>query len=209
MPLAIRTATAAPRNAGAKGVAIAPSAAQVSENKIAGQLPLSNPIDSRQSNLSTTASKQGLMQWNQILSSCGARSPIFEKITHFKLFPRHANPIPPNAEQPVPNAVESRHPWSAKRGIPPTPVARQHQHQPAQVSENKIAGQLPLQNQMNTRQSSLSTTASKPGLRQLNQIPGCHRGSLQKTTLFVQICAATRYPLSTASPTMGAEDSSG
>ena len=166
MPLAIRTATAAPRHAPASVVAIALSTAQVSENKIAGQLPLSNPIDSRQSNLSTTASKQGLMQWNQILNSRGARSPIFEKITHFKLSPRQADPIPLNAEQPAPNAIESCRPWATKRGIPPTPLTQQQQHQPPQVSENKSAGQLPFQNQMNSRQSNLSTTASKSGLRQ-------------------------------------------
>jgi hypothetical protein len=57
----------------------------VFENKIAAQLPLSNQIDTRQSNLSTTVSKQRLMQSNQILIRRGDWSPIFEKNTHFEL----------------------------------------------------------------------------------------------------------------------------
>jgi hypothetical protein len=75
---------------------------QVFKNKIAAQLPLSNEIHSRQSNLSTTASKQRLMQWNQILKRRGAQSPIFEKNTHFELSPRHADPAFPNLEPPAP-----------------------------------------------------------------------------------------------------------
>jgi hypothetical protein len=64
---------------------------QVFENKIAAQLPLSNQMDSRQSNLSTTVSKQRLMQCNQILKHRGARPPIFEK-NHFELHPEPASP---------------------------------------------------------------------------------------------------------------------
>jgi hypothetical protein len=64
----------------------------VFENEIAAQLPLSNQIDTRQSNLSTTVSKQSLTQWNQIHKRRGAQSPIFEKNTHFELHPEPASP---------------------------------------------------------------------------------------------------------------------
>jgi hypothetical protein len=63
----------------------------VFENKIAARLPFSNQMDSRQSNLSTTVSKQRLMQCNQILKHRGARPPIFEK-NHFELHPEPASP---------------------------------------------------------------------------------------------------------------------
>jgi hypothetical protein len=170
MPTAIKTAPAAPKNAAPSPVAIAPSPAQVFENKIAGQLQHSNQMDSRQPNLSTSVPKSGLTQSNHIRKHHGARSPILEKITHFELSPRHRDPASPSTKQPAPNAVENRHPWGTKRGIPPTPLAQQHQHQPAQVSENKIAGQLLLLNQMNSGQSNLSTTVSKRRLMPWNQI---------------------------------------
>jgi hypothetical protein len=64
---------------------------QVFENKITAQLPLSNQMDTRQSNLSTTVSKQSLVQWNQILKCSGAQSFIFEK-THISRSPEPASP---------------------------------------------------------------------------------------------------------------------
>jgi hypothetical protein len=93
-------------------VAVAPSPAQVFENKIAGQLQHSNQMDSRQPNLSTSVPKSGLTQSNHIRKHHGARSPILEKITHFELSPRHRDPASPSTEQPAPNAVENRHPWA-------------------------------------------------------------------------------------------------
>jgi hypothetical protein len=71
----------------------------VFENKIAAQLPLSNQIDTRQSNLSTTVSKQSLTQWNQILKRRGAPSPIFERNTTFRAFPRHRDPSFPTSNR--------------------------------------------------------------------------------------------------------------
>jgi hypothetical protein len=64
----------------------------VFENKIAARLPFSNQMDSRQSNLSTTVSKQGLVQWNHIRKRRGAPPLIFEKNTHFELHPEPASP---------------------------------------------------------------------------------------------------------------------
>ena len=92
MQPAIQTAPAAPKNSAPSPVTVAPSPTQVFENKIAGQLPLSNPIDSRQPNLSTTVSKYDLTQWNHIRKRRGARPLFFEKITHFELHPELASP---------------------------------------------------------------------------------------------------------------------
>ena len=80
MPPAIQTAPAAPKSAAAAPTTGAPSPTQVFENKIAGQLQCSNQIDSRQSNLSTTVPKSGLIQWNHIRKHRGAQSPFFKKI---------------------------------------------------------------------------------------------------------------------------------
>jgi len=107
MPPAIQTAPAAPKNAAPAPVAVAPSTAQVFENKIAGQLQYSNQIDSRQPSLSTTVPKYGLIQWNHIRKHRGAHPPIFEKITHFELTPRgnQTQRLPtPNRPQPQPSS---------------------------------------------------------------------------------------------------------
>jgi hypothetical protein len=89
---------------------------QVFENKIAAQLPLSNQMDSRQSNLSTTVSKQRLMQWNQILKHRRARPPIFEKTQISSLSPRHADPAFPSLEPPAPTVFEGQAPSTQPPG---------------------------------------------------------------------------------------------
>jgi hypothetical protein len=80
----------------------------VFENKMAAQLLLSNQIDSRQSNLSTTVSKPGLTQWNQILKRRGDWSP-FSKKTHISSSPA---PASPNLDPPTPTVFEGASPYT-------------------------------------------------------------------------------------------------
>ena len=152
MPPAIQTAPDAPKSAAAAPATGAPSPTQVFENKIPGQLQFSNQIDSRQPNLSTTAPKYGLTQWNHIRKHRGAQSPFFKKI--------------PDSGSLIQSRIRVPHPgarlFAQKGGIASLP--------PAQVSENKIAGQLLLSNQIDTPQPALLTTVKKSGLTQWNQI---------------------------------------
>ena len=80
----------------------------VFENKIAARLPFSNQMDSRQSNLSTTVSKPGLTQWNQILKRRGDWSP-FSKKTHISSSPA---PASPNLDPPTPTVFEGASPYT-------------------------------------------------------------------------------------------------
>jgi hypothetical protein len=174
---AMKTAPAAFKNAAVSSVAMALSPTQVSENKITEQLPLLNQMDSRQSNQPTAVSKQGLLPWNQILKHRAARSPLLKKITHFEASPAMQTPASPNTEPPAP-------PTFFLSAIVRLQVPGSQLRVPSYLSENKIAGQLQLSNQMDSRQSNLSTTVSKQALMPWNQMRIRQLPPRQKRTLF-------------------------